>query len=541
MKKSLLLLSGMVLFCLSDITAQSLGSDDPVYFNGGGNPSPSNMQNSPQRAAIVTNTVTACDSGSVILGVSGVCDYSWYADTLATVLLSNNAPYTTSVLTADTTLFLQSFSPNHDSVEAVVLPAQTGTFSGNTRGMWFQSPSDFTITGLHIPGMTSGNTDIAVVKFTTGPPPVYGATTNAFTVLGLWQNEAEDTIQTCIQVMAGDYIGMLGSRGGVNSYAAAPVNTSVNGVPIVLERLGMQYALSTTAPQDLWTESGSSISRVEFFYTDDFDSTIVPIQVTVPKAVTATPTINVCSGDSIYLAGAYQTTPGPHTYVLSNFASNGCDSIISATLSFLPVSSSSQTVALCSGDSILIDGNYVSTSGIYTEVLQAANSCDSTVTYTINATNIDISTSTVGITLTSATSGASYQWLDCDNGNSPISGETNQSFTPIVNGNYSVAVTLNGCSDTSTCVSIASVGLTEFDLDKAFVFYPNPISEIGNYTYFGTEKLSFTLTDVSGKIVWEGTSESQKGKIDLNDFANGTYLLKVETNAASSLIRIVKK
>jgi hypothetical protein len=54
--------------------------------------------------------------------------------------------------------------------------------------------------------------------------------------------------------------------------------------------------------------------------------------------------------------------------------------------------------------------------------------------------------------------GATYQWLDCDNGNAPIGGETGQTFAPTVSGNYAVEVTQNGCTDVSSCTSVTVGG-----------------------------------------------------------------------------------
>lgn len=57
--------------------------------------------------------------------------------------------------------------------------------------------------------------------------------------------------------------------------------------------------------------------------------------------------------------------------------------------------------------------------------------------------------------------GVNYQWLDCDDNNSIVSGETNQSFTPAVTGNYAVEVTMNGCVDTSDCFLVDYTGIEE--------------------------------------------------------------------------------
>ena len=63
--------------------------------------------------------------------------------------------------------------------------------------------------------------------------------------------------------------------------------------------------------------------------------------------------------------------------------------------------------------------------------------------------------------LTADQTGATYQWLDCDDNNAIINGETNQSYTPAVTGNYAVEVTLNGCVDTSACFLVDYTGIEE--------------------------------------------------------------------------------
>lgn len=60
------------------------------------------------------------------------------------------------------------------------------------------------------------------------------------------------------------------------------------------------------------------------------------------------------------------------------------------------------------------------------------------------ASPIDVTVGQVGPTLSANNSGATYQWVDCDNGNAPITGATSQSFTPSNSGNYAVIITEGG-------------------------------------------------------------------------------------------------
>lgn len=71
--------------------------------------------------------------------------------------------------------------------------------------------------------------------------------------------------------------------------------------------------------------------------------------------------------------------------------------------------------------------------------------------------NVDLN----DVTLTSQQNGTSYQWIDCDDNNSPINGATNQSFQVIESGNYAVILGTGTCADTSECTFVNTVDIQE--------------------------------------------------------------------------------
>jgi len=73
---------------------------------------------------------------------------------------------------------------------------------------------------------------------------------------------------------------------------------------------------------------------------------------------------------------------------------------------------------------------------------------------------------TSGNILTSDETNADYQWINCDNGNAEIFGETSQSFTPVSTGNYAVQLTRNGCVEITPCIYFGFVGLDENELSN---------------------------------------------------------------------------
>jgi hypothetical protein len=139
--------------------------------------------------------------------------------------------------------------------------------------------------------------------------------------------------------------------------------------------------------------------------------------------------------------------------------------------------------------------------GIYTVTVTDANGLSYTdqITITVNPLpNVTVSNN--ANTLTANQAGASYLWIDCNNNNAPISGETSQSFVPTISGVYAVIVTLNGCSGISPCQNILVSGVDTKLLSKLpFGIYPNPNK--GAFTIQSTKGGIFELMDVTGKVI----------------------------------------
>ncbi|GAB4251618.1 MAG: hypothetical protein Kow0079_05710 [Vicingaceae bacterium] len=157
---------------------------------------------------------------------------------------------------------------------------------------------------------------------------------------------------------------------------------------------------------------------------------------------------------------------------------------------------------------------------------------------------IDNSTTVNLTTITASQTGASYQWLDCNNGYAVIAGATNQSFTANMNGSYACEITMNGCTDTTNCVTINSVGVDEDLINNQITVYPNPANDqltisTGNLT--GTKE--FYLTSLDGKLVSSGVINTNQSNytLDLSAISKGVYLLKVISNKTPVFKKIVKE
>ena len=332
-----------------------------------------------------TTGANICEGTSALInafGGTGSQVYKWYGDAYGNNIIGNGSGFTSPPLTTNTTYYAGlSNSGGVDTVAPV--PHITG-YSGNARGYYFVAPTDFTITSLYVPTDAGGiNQNIAVVRFNTAPP-IYSSTTNNFSTLFLAQNNATTGyIPVSIKIYAGDIIGVLGGRSAANnaSYGVFS-NIAINGISATTYRLGMQFNLSTTAPQNLWTESSSSKSRVNFTYTSSFktnncNSSLTATLVTVnsPSFSFAQDTITACGADSVNVdAGAgwasyawsngdvtqISTITSSGTYNVTVTDANGCTAEDSLVVGVIGAAIIQGDTTICSRELVTIGYSSIS-------------------------------------------------------------------------------------------------------------------------------------------------------------------------------------
>ena len=130
--------------------------------------------------------------------------------------------------------------------------------------------------------------------------------------------------------------------------------------------------------------------------------------------------------------------------------------------------------------------------------------------------------------ITSLQPNALYQWLLCPS-LTIIPGATSVEYTPPINGEYAVIITLaNGCSDTSDCIIIDQLGIDESHLD--FSISPNP----GNGRFVvSTNVALITATDPSGRnveLIREGNS------ICIPERFSGLFYVSIQNNQGSTRV-----
>jgi uncharacterized membrane protein len=245
---------------------------------------------------------------------------------------------------------------------------------------------------------------------------------------------------------------------------------------------------------------------------------------------------------------------------------NGCvsNSLLAVTVTINetapPTGSSSQTYCIgvtiddliASGTSILWYDNAIGgTSMLGSTALvngttyyasQSINGCESNSLFAVNITiNTvgDITTNLTGITLSANNTTANYQWLDCNTNFSPLQGENSQSFTATVNGYYAVLLTQNGCADTSECISITGVGLSENTLINSLNIYPNPVST--HVTLTIEEQIEhIRIYDLMGKEWMSSTPQSSQAALDVSTLPSGIYMVNVTSESGTFTERLIK-
>lgn len=230
---------------------------------------------------------------------------------------------------------------------------------------------------------------------------------------------------------------------------------------------------------------------------------------------------NECSSLTWIDGNTYTTSNNSATHTLTN--NFGCDSIVTLNLS-INSNSSIDTQTSCVPFT-WIDGNEYSTNNnTATYTLTNTAGCDSIITLDLTINNVDAGTSVNGITISSNTVNGQYQWLDCDNNYEVLLGETAQSFTPDYNSSFAVEVFENGCTDTSACVLITTVGIGENEEMSQINIFPNPATDIINISC-EEEIQSITLLDITGKTIKTIHNES---KLKVGDVSPGIYWIKVK-------------
>ncbi|HRZ41905.1 MAG TPA: T9SS type A sorting domain-containing protein [Bacteroidales bacterium] len=304
-----------------------------------------------------------------------------------------------------------------------------------------------------------------------------------------------------------------GVAGGTNTTVTTlnDLTTSYNGTLI-------NFALSGTSSN--WLASAAVINQANpstSFYSTDV--------------------ITAC--DSVTWIDGITYTASNNTATKTLTSVFGCDSIIALDLTIHYSAASTDTHTAC--DSFVwINGiTYTSSNNTATHTLSTVDGCDSVITLNLTINTVDVSVTVADPVITANETGATYQWLDCNNSYAIITGKTSQVFTATANGSYAVKVTKNGCTDTSMCVTIVTAGLDDHQVLNDVSVFPNPNQGIVNIHLGSMKDASVRIFNMHGRLMYAATNINDSvHKFEFHEVP-GVYIIEVSAQGRRQYHRMV--
>ena len=274
--------------------------------------------------------------------------------------------------------------------------------------------------------------------------------------------------------------------------------------------------------------------------------TILPVQNTAVSA-------DICQGGNYDFFGQALTQTGTYTHTLTS--ANGCDSVITLSLTVHSMMLTQIADTICEGTSYPFFDQTLTQTGVYAHALQTVYGCDSLITLSLTvlpASHTDLSAEGCdsyewnGETYTqSGDYSVSYTAANgCDSIvtlHLTISHSVTSEFTIETNegcytwngteycqsGDYTQTLqTVAGCDSVVTLHLTVGVGIEDHDLNAAIFLTPNPATNICRINGLETEPISVDLYDMNGKLVRRPNTT----EFDVSTLPTGIYMVRVTTN-----------
>jgi hypothetical protein len=344
----------------------------------------------------------------------------------------------------------------------------------------------------------------------------------------------------------------------INGGAFATIESLGFNISFVLRaNFGDFCATTTSSITEVACNSYTAPSGAVYTSSSTFNDTIsnmggcdsiITINLTINNPVTSIDTQIACDSYDWIDGNNYSISNTTATHTIPNGAANGCDSIVTLNLTINSAVTSTDTQTACNNYD-WIDGNNYSTSNTtatHTIPNGAANGCDSIVTLNLTINTVNTTVSVSNDTLTADLSGAtSYQWIDCNNGNSFIPSATNQAYTATTNGDYAVIITDNGCTDTSACNNVVITSIdNQSSFGKNISIFPNPSEGIFTVSFknITTSNLTIEVLDITGKVIIKNivanVTPALSFPINISNVGSGTYFIRISNKEVNKTSRI---
>jgi len=180
--------------------------------------------------------------------------------------------------------------------------------------------------------------------------------------------------------------------------------------------------------------------------------------------------------------------------------------------------------------SYTLAGNTYTKSGTYTINLATSNNCDSVITLNLTIAP-DTSVTISFANIKSNETGATYQWLNCNNGMSAIPGATSAIFHPGMDGTFAVALNKSGCLDTSRCHFVYATSVDAITDKSVLKYYPNPVNDhVIIELDRAYNEIRIELYNVAGQLIQKTLFKDSKIINNSFNIPAGIYLMSVQTD-----------
>jgi len=222
----------------------------------------------------------------------------------------------------------------------------------------------------------------------------------------------------------------------------------------------------------------------------------------------------------------------------------GCDSILTIDLRIHHPTYATHHITACKSFNSYSKNQTWAKSGVYKDTVVSSMGCDSFLNIDLTINNADVDIIYIKNQLIARSKSGFYQWMECvsHGQKSKIVGANDRLFLPPKNGAYALALSDNGCSDTSECYYLFDVNLTSLEEDPFIQVYPNPHTSTLNISLKDYLKVSsIELIDCLGKCVYVRKVLDSNELTLNNKGANGIYFLKINYNSGKiEHVKVVK-
>ncbi len=451
----------------------------------------------------------------------------------------NNVTYTTSNNTATHTI-VGGAANGCDSIVTLNLTinqpttgvdVQTACVSYTWINNVTYTASNNTATHTIVGGAANGCDSIVTLNLTINQPTT-GVDVQTACVSYTWINNVTYTASnnTATHTIVG------GAANGCDSTVTLnlTINQPTTGVDVQTACVSYTWINNVT-----YTASNSTATHTIVGGAANGCDSTVTLNLTINQPTTGVDVQTACVSYTWINNVTYTTSNNTATHTIVGGAANGCDSIVTLNLTINQPTTGVDVQAACDSYTWINNVTYTASNSTATHTIVggAANGCDSIVTLNLTITVTPVATATDnGDATITASAGATYEWIDCATGNS-ISGANTQTFSPAVNGSYSVVVSNGTCDDTSSCVVIDYIGIKELT-NVEIQLMPNPTRDFVTIQ-MSISSATLEVRDAQGKMIIEKVINSGE-QVDLSTVSTGVYFFTIKTTNGSIMKRVVK-